>query len=351
MKILPVNNNYTVYRNKNNHGKTGVKAYNSGDTVSFKAASNILESNIQELRESFNKDILPFINDSRELFTSIAKIGYSVQEPVKLYQKLNNDLFNYQLKLSLSNSNPDYKLYGRNLKLINEFDKNRNNYNYFKALSQKDYYKKTGLDKSVEKAEILYKENENIEKLRPFYNYFNKMSENFSKDISHLNFKEASKEEYNKYLSLKNIYDECILYALAIPYTDSVNIQKNINGLQQSASKPDVSIYDKLKHIEKTKREIEHITQTKEWFYKNRHEVEKFVERNSDYLNKKPDSSDLMDLYRTLINKSNEKYNKYRKFIKICHNATEHLTDSEMNKLSVLIEKQNKVNNKIIKKL
>ena len=352
MKILPLYNNHTDgYKTRINAKTYRFKFNTAGDTVSFKATKNIAETSMEELQNSFNNEVLPFINDSRELFTSIAKIGYSVQEPVKLYQKLNNDLFNYQLKLSLSNGNPDYKLYGRNLELINEFDKNQNNYNYFKALSQKDYYKKTGLDKSVEKAEILYKENENIEKLRPFYNYFNKMSENFSNEISHLNFKEASKEEYLKYVSLKNIYDKCCFYAFAVPFPDSVKIQKNINELKKLMSKAEIPIYEKLKVIERTQREIEHIKETKSWFYKNKFEIEKFVETNSVFSNQKTDNAAIVDLYRTLINKSNEKHNKYRKFLKLCYDATERLTEGEMNKLSVLIEKQNKVNNKIIKKL
>ncbi len=352
MKILPVYNNHTfVCKSQNNSKIYRFKFNSAADTVSFKASKNIIETSMEELQNSFNNEILPFINDSRESFTSIAKIGYSVQEPVQVYQKANNDLFSYQLSRSLSVNNPDYKLYGKYIELVKEFDKNKNNYNYFKALSKKDFYKKSGLDKEVARAEHLYIENENIEKLRPFYNYFNKISENFSKEISHLNLKEASKEEYDRYLSLKNIYDSCIMFALAIPYSDSVKVQKDIKELQNSISKPDMPIYDKLKLIERVQRQINHITETKNWFYNNKKEIEQFVKTNSEFLNNKPDISTIMDLYRILINKTDEKYNKYRKYIKICYEASEHLPDSEIAKLSALIEKQNKVNNKIIENL
>lgn len=350
MRILPVFA-YTNIKNKksNNFQRNNSRLLQAYDTVSFKANKSIVEINMEDLQNSFNSNVLPFINDSKEQFTSIAKIGYNIQKILTKYQKLSSDLFNYQFGLSLTDKNPDYSLYGKSIELVKKYDMNKDKYNYLKKISEKDEYKKSGIAKKIIKAEKLYKENTEIEKLRPFYIYFNNMDSAFNKELSYLNLKNSAKEEFDKFVSLKNIYDECLMYAMAVPYTDAVKVQKGINALNESASNH--NLYEKLKEIEKLQRQTDNITEVKNWFYENKKEINNFIEKNSGYLSNTYEEDTILKVYKDLINKSNLIFNKYREYIKISYNASEHLSEAEMNKLEELVEKQNKVNNGIIKML
>lgn len=348
MKISAVSfRHQNMLKYNNNTNFLPVYSKTSADTVSFSARKNIVDISLENLEDSFNNQVLPFIKDSKDLYISVAKIGYAAQEAMKPYKKLSNDLFQYQLGLSLYNT-PENSKYGRALKIVSDYDKNIGNYNYIKKLSQRDEYKNTRLEKKVNAAEKLFTNNKDMDNLRLFYNFYRDSADALNKKLYTLTFKNASKENFDKYMHLKDKFDECIVYAMAIPYSDSVKVQKSIADIKRSASDPTVSVLDRLKNIDKTQRQVDSIIERKSWFYENKSQIKKFVEDNAEIEKSVPDKYELIQLYKDLKEKSDDISKRYRELISKYYNGTMELYAPDLDKLEKLTESQRKVNKEMI---
>ena len=157
MKIASVGFRYSNIHSRYNNIVHSSPIYSNTavDTVTFSARRSSVERDLENLEDSFNNQVVPFMKDSKELYTSVAKIGYAAQEAMKPYKKLSNDLFQYQLNLSLYNT-PENSKYSRALKIVSDYDTNVRNYNYIKKMSQNDEYKNPKLAKKVNAAEKMF---------------------------------------------------------------------------------------------------------------------------------------------------------------------------------------------------
>ena len=349
MKIASVGVRYSNIHNRYNHIVHSSPVYSNAavDTVSFSARKNIVDISLENLEDSFNNQVLPFMNDSKDLYTSVAKIGYAAQEAMKPYKKLSNDLFQYQLSLSLYNT-PENSKYGRALKIVSDYDKNIGIYNYIKKLSQRDEYKNTSLEKKVNAAEKLFTNNKDMDNLRLFYNFYRDSADALNKKLYTLTFKNASKENFDKYMHLKDKFDECIVYAMAIPYSDSVKVQKSIADIKRSDSDSTVSVLDRLKNIDKTQRQVDSIIERKKWFYENKSQIKKFVEDNAGIEKSVPDNDELIELFKDLKNKSDVVSKRYKELTAKYYKGTMELYRPKIDRLEKLVEKQRKVNKEML---
>ena len=352
MKISPVSYiNRQIYKTGNSHFV--FNAAPATDTVSFGAKRNMAQIKLEELENTFKNDVEPFMLDSKNLMTSVAYIGYNIQNAMEPYILYNTKLFNYQMKLSFYDSvdNPDYLLYGKVIDLLNKYDKNQNTFNYLKNLSGLDAYRKTNLSKNILDSAKLFEQNVSIEKLRPFYNSFNNEVSAFNNEILNINFIKASKGMQDNSLEQKKVYDECLAYAMMIPYFDAVKLKNAIEGMKQTVSDPKSSVYVSLQNIYKLDKEAQFIARNKYKFYNNKSAIERFVDSNSKFLNTDSDKSEVVNLYNGLKEKTDNIFNHHRKNIMERYSSFTVPDEPEFKELTKLVEAQEEANKKILETL
>ena len=349
MKIASVGFRYSNIHSRYNNIVHSSPIYSNAavDTVTFSARRSIVERDLENLEDSFNNQVVPFMKDSKDLYTSVAKIGYAAQEAMKPYKKLSNDLFQYQLNLSFNNPSKNSK-YDRALRIVSDYDTNVRNYNYIKKMSQKDEYKNPKLDKKVNAAEKMFLKNRHIENLRLFYNFYNDSVDGLNKKLLTFTLKNASKENYDKYVSLKDKFYESVVCAMAIPYSDAVKAQKSIAQIKHSVADPNTSIFDNLENIDKTQRQVDSIIERKKWFYENKSQIKKFVEDNAGIEKSVPDNDELIELFKDLKNKSDVVSKRYKELTAKYYKGTMELYRPKLDRLEKLVEKQRKVNKEML---
>ena len=104
MKIFPVS--LSVYKNQKSNNIKTTSPVNmppnlnaQKDTVSFKALKNMVQMQIDELDKNIKNNIDPFMQDSRELYLGIGKIGLAAQNIKDTFENEANNLFHKQMEI------------------------------------------------------------------------------------------------------------------------------------------------------------------------------------------------------------------------------------------------------------
>ena len=139
MYINPVS--FKIY-NRNNNSKQNCNRLNNypqkfgkvADTVSFSVKKNVFEENLDIVDSIINEDILPFIDDeSKNLYIQTGKMGYALQETLRVFSNHETSIFNS--KLNILNSNDSKLKSSKFFKYIKTYEDFKDNQKTFERLS------------------------------------------------------------------------------------------------------------------------------------------------------------------------------------------------------------------------
>jgi len=155
MKIFPVS--LSVYKNQKSNNIKTTSPVNmppnlnaQKDTVSFKALKNMVQMQIDELDKDIKNNIDPFMQDSRELYLGIGKIGLAAQNIKDTFENEANNLFHKQMEIFDIKNNPYVKKYKKYTSRETEFKDNIKKFNQLLSVSQIPMYDKPHIKNAFE---------------------------------------------------------------------------------------------------------------------------------------------------------------------------------------------------------
>lgn len=303
--ISPVS--FKLFNTKSNNKQTVRNAHvnmsYSKDTVSFKSLKNMLQVNFDELEKTVKYDIEPFMADSRDLYMSVGKLGYDTQETLKIFHQKESDLMNLKIDKTNQDSNPYTAKYKKYSVPFNEYTSNLREYNGYLQTSKLEMYDTPELHSKLNKASALYKENPEIEKIKPLMlmekEAFNEIDTEFEK----IKLENSNKNLFEKLRNLREQLTGAQYYMVVTPYNDAVKLKMAAEDISKSLSNPKISPLTKLDNIERANNTAYKILETKKLFYKNKESMKKFVQESKD--NVLPSQAEIESAYGKL-NKSCE---------------------------------------------
>lgn len=343
MKIAPINLFSKVYQNNNDNlpkttnfstQKTNLLRSPVTDTVHF-GSYETEQMNI--IQNSITKLVQPYINENKDTFNKLARIGYDMQEKLKIYQDSEQKLF-YK-ELDATQNDKIQKAHN----LTQPAKKYHDNIIYFDRLSettQNSPYSTTEIKNFINQNKN--KMTQNKELFSPFAQAANTIAELENKMNDELSTARKTNSEEVRNLAIKK--DEIVFRLMFSPYNDAVNIIKDFDELKKDFHK--TPIYD-------TDKEIGRISETIDDFKKDEQSRNEFpqtmkqiLSTNKDYAKTTKSKEEINQNYDDINTKMNEIINLYSNEIENYANSFD-TSKLDYNDINQTLETQKDINNKL----
>lgn len=307
MKILPVNLRVFPSANKLNASQTPVvKLFFNGKNDSFERKNSCMDKQITELENDVNNKVLPYIEEHREKFVALGKVGYESQEKLKLVRVYETELMNKKFGAgkneTFQNASQNARIYEQYDKNIKEFERNE------RFVHDHPEYASDELLQAIKKGrEKVYRDCEEFEKLRPHYEKSQEIREQMDSELSDVS-SAALPEFHEKIKQLDMQNKNAVMLFLVSGYTDAQEIKKDTVDIVQEYKENKVS-YDILKRLEKVNYKIQKFEEDDKTAVME--SIDNFLEENQN-----SDAADLTEdeinkTYKTLLEKTDEIILKY----------------------------------------
>ena len=303
MRILPVS---LRILNQNKIPQQKNRAYISNniqkDIFSFGQTKDVLSINFENLKNSFNEDIEPFMLDNKDLYIKTCGIGLYLQDATENINKNQTKLYNYKLKKLVQINNPYFKNYRIYLSGADVYKNNLKNFDRIKQMSNLELYNKPEIKEKIAESEELFIPTKDLNVIKSF-------DEAYEKAYNELDQKlyETTLENTDKELSenIKILYDKLSaakFYAMTTPYAESKNLQKEINSLEEKISEPQNYI-EKMKKVDYLNKIADKITKEIENFNNNKDEIKNFISENESIKENIPSQNTIDNIFSGLYEK------------------------------------------------
>lgn len=306
MQIAPIISNVFNFKKTNSRNKITYSNY----PVSFKNTPPILKSELNNLNETI-KELDPFLKDSRDLYIETGKIGYRAQEAMNLFTLKENELMNRKFSLKNSKDNPLHPAAAKFFELANENDNNLRNFENIKRLSKLPMYENSILQEKIDNAEKgVFSQNSEFEKIKPLSSFIKNTYEQIDDKFEKINIRD-DKELFKKFKNAKEQFTSAGYFMFVTPYNEAVKLKIRRDEIKSMIENPSINLHSKLKIIENAQKSAEKIIKDTELFYKNRDEMEKFVDETKTQL--PPSSDEIIDAYEKMTHKCNDIFTNHIK--------------------------------------
>ena len=343
MKIAPINLFSKIYQNNNVNQQQTTGAYPqktnllrspATDTVHFGSFEseqmNILQNRITTL-------VQPYINENKDTYNRLARMGYDMQEKSRIYQIGEQDLFYKELD-AMQNEKIQ-----KAHELIRPAQKVCDNVTYFDRLSKaiknspyatpeiKDFVRQNR-DKMIQ----------NGEKFAPFIPATNTIAKLENEMRDELTTVRNTNTEEAKNLATKK--DEIVFRMMFSPYSDAVDIVKNFDELKKYFR--DLPLYDADKRIGQISEAIDNFKKDE----KSRNEfpqtMKRILNKNRNYAKTSKSKEEINQSYDELNAKMNEIINRYSSKIEDYANSFD-TSKIDYDAINKTLETQEQINNKL----
>ena len=302
MKILPLvsyktNNTRNFENNKKQISMTPV--FTSNDSAQF---GTVLDSQIFNLKEIFDKEINPYINQNKPKFTQIGKIGYDSQEKLKLAQNLSQQLFNK--KIDFENQNTFKKV----KKVIDPYEKYLSNIKEFeytsKIILNNENYATPEIKNFIKKnTHKIYQEDEEFNKIKPLYEEYNSTKEELNQNLDKININ--NKPDFTRRLKvLDKTNREAVMLILVSGYTDMIKLSTEAEDLfidYKEKNEPNFKLMERANRLYYAAQQFQEQTMNNNSIDS---EINYFLLENKNYISENLTKSEISTEYNELFNKT-----------------------------------------------
>lgn len=343
MKIAPINLFSKVYQNNNDNlpkttnfstQKTNLLRSPVTDTVHF-GSYETEQMNI--IQNSITKLVQPYINENKDTFNKLARIGYDMQEKLKIYQDSEQKLF-YK-ELDATQNDKIQKAHA----LTQPAKKYHDNIIYFERLSkttQNSPYSTTEIKNFINQNKN--KMTQNKELFSPFAQAANSITELENKMNDELSTIRKTNSEEVRNLAIKK--DEIVFRLMFSPYNDAVNIIKDFDELKKDFHK--TPIYDTDKEIGRISEAIDDFKKDEQSRNEFPQTMKQILSANKDYGKTTKSKEEINQNYDDINTKMNEIINLYSNEIENYANSFD-TSKLDYNEINQTLETQKDINNKL----
>lgn len=343
MKIAPINLFSKVYQNNNDNlpkttnfstQKTNLLRSPVTDTVHF-GSYETEQMNI--IQNSITKLVQPYINENKDTFNKLARIGYDMQEKLKIYQDSEQKLFYKELDATQNDKIQKART------LTQPAKKYHDNIIYFERLSkttQNSPYSTTEIKNFINQNKN--KMTQNKELFSPFAQAANSITELENKMNDELSTIRKTNSEEVRNLAIKK--DEIVFRLMFSPYNDAVNIIKDFDELKKDFHK--TPIYDTDKEIGRISEAIDDFKKDEQSRNEFPQTMKQILSANKDYAKTTKSKEEINQNYDDINTKMNEIINLYSNEIENYANSFD-TSKLDYNEINQTLETQKDINNKL----
>ena len=343
MKIAPINLFSKVYQNNNDNlpkttnfstQKTNLLRSPVTDTVHF-GSYETEQMNI--IQNSITKLVQPYINENKDTFNKLARIGYDMQEKLKIYQDSEQKLFYKELDATQNDKIQKART------LTQPAKKYHDNIIYFERLSkttQNSPYSTTEIKNFI--SQNKNKMTQNKELFSPFAQAANTIAELENKMNDELSTARKTNSEEVRNLAIKK--DEIVFRLMFSPYNDAVNIIKDFDELKKDFHK--TPIYDTDKEIGRISEAIDDFKKDEQSRNEFPQTMKQILSANKDYAKTTKSKEEINQNYDDINTKMNEIINLYSNEIENYANSFD-TSKIDYNEINQTLETQKDINNKL----
>lgn len=343
MKIAPINLFSKVYQNNNDNlpkttnfstQKTNLLRSPVTDTVHF-GSYETEQMNI--IQNSITKLVQPYINENKDTFNKLARIGYDMQEKLKIYQDSEQKLFYKELDATQNDKIQKART------LTQPAKKYHDNIIYFERLSkttQNSPYSTTEIKNFINQNKN--KMTQNKELFSPFAQAANSITELENKMNDELSTIRKTNSEEVRNLAIKK--DEIVFRLMFSPYNDAVNIIKDFDELKKDFHK--TPIYDTDKEIGRISEAIDDFKKDEQSRNEFPQTMKQILSTNKDYAKTTKSKEEINQNYDDINTKMNEIINLYSNEIENYANSFD-TSKLDYNEINQTLETQKDINNKL----
>lgn len=343
MKIAPINLFSKVYQNNNDNlpkttnfstQKTNLLRSPVTDTVHF-GSYETEQMNI--IQNSITKLVQPYINENKDTFNKLARIGYDMQEKLKIYQDSEQKLFYKELDATQNDKIQKAHNLTQPAKTYHD------NIIYFERLSkttQNSPYSTTEIKNFINQNKN--KMTQNKELFSPFAQAANSITELENKMNDELSTIRKTNSEEVRNLAIKK--DEIVFRLMFSPYNDAVNIIKDFDELKKDFHK--TPIYDTDKEIGRISEAIDDFKKDEQSRNEFPQTMKQILSANKDYAQTTKSKEEINQNYDDINTKMNEIINLYSNEIENYANSFD-TSKLDYNEINQTLETQKDINNKL----
>ena len=343
MKIAPINLFSKVYQNNNDNlpkttnfstQKTNLLRSPVTDTVHF-GSYETEQMNI--IQNSITKLVQPYINENKDTFNKLARIGYDMQEKLKIYQDSEQKLFYKELDATQNDKIQKAHNLTQPAKTF------RDNIIYFDRLSettQNSPYSTTEIKNFINQNKN--KMTQNKELFSPFAQAANTITELENKMNDELSTIRKTNSEEVRNLAIKK--DEIVFRLMFSPYNDAINIIKDFDELKKDFHK--TPIYDTDKKIGRISEAIDDFKKDEQSRNEFPQTMKQILSANKDYAKTTKSKEEINQNYDDINTKMNEIINLYSNEIENYANSFD-TSKLDYNDINQTLETQKDINNKL----
>lgn len=308
MKILPITLSFTNNKKSQKiNQSTPLNPSYQSDSFSFKGLRDVTSTEMMELDNTIENEISPFMKDSKELYLSVAKIGFNAQETLKLFSQKEQELFNHKLDVkNIENNQMAKKLKPYTDRMTSYID-NIYEFSKLEESSSLPMYNTPQMRKSIEAARaVVLQENDEVLKLKPLFDLYNDVNSDLDFDLTALTLTAVDKNLSIKHGELSESLSNAQFYMFMTPYNDAVKSVMKRDEIKKVIDDKSVSAFTKLKNLQVANRIANKVVEDKEHFYKQKDNMLKFAEANKDYKKNTPNKSVIENTYKKMTEKCDE---------------------------------------------
>lgn len=306
MKILPLTIQFENYKSVNRKREYQAVPHLKKDTVNFKG--NFLQDAYSNLNTVIDKQILPFINESKLLYKTLVDIQNGINKIISNFSSEEINLMVRKSNYLQPEYNKSLKPYEAFIIRAEKYKQNLNNYNRIKTILSGENYDNDDIKATIQKADVTMAEvNPELIKIKPFTAKYDEIVKNIE-DANEKNIlANDDKELYQKLIDLKENYAAKVLfYEFKIPLPEALKLVQRTKNVKKELEKPTKSLMHTLKTLEHLQQSVDGIVQQINTYKQSKDEIGNFI---SDYKNKEnkfPTPVEVQKAYKALTQKCDD---------------------------------------------
>lgn len=308
MKILPITLNFTNNKKlqKINQSTPLNLSYQS-DSFSFKGLRDVTFTEMKELDNTIEKEIIPFMNDSKVLYHSVAKIGFNAQETLQFFSQKEKELFNHKFDVKNIENNQKAKKFKPYTDRMSSYRDNIYEFSKLENHASLPMYNTPQMRKTIEEARaVVLQKNDEVLKLKPLFDFYNDVNADLDSGLNSLKLEAVDKNLSQKLGKMTERLSSAQFYMFMTPYNDAVKVVKKRDEIKKVIDDKSVSMLTKLKNLQVASKIADKVVEDKEHFYKQKDNMREFAEANKDYNKNTPNKSVIENIYNKMTERSNE---------------------------------------------
>ena len=302
-QILPISK-FNMTRNNSLSHIPFVRQKEARDSVSFCSTKNILQLQFDELSNTIATEIIPFVEDSKNVYRDLTKTCFELQKSLNTFKEKEASLLQAKINALAEakvNTTGDFE------QIIETADNFEHNINQFVILSShydksSPYYSK--MNDLIEYNLDLFCTSEKTDKFindaKNIKNEVNIINENKYKELDKVCLKNFDERVAWSYDSQNTSYLELMFYILKTPTLDAIKLLKNVQKIEKELNNPNKNSVTLLKIIENARQEASNIVQRKNEFQNDKQDIIKAINKANIVLANRISDKQVSNVYSNM---------------------------------------------------